>query len=72
MEKNLANKNFFSFQNLMFLIDHLIYLIALYLKNKNKKIKIFLFLKKIFSIKNKILIIIIFFMPKKILNILRS
>ena len=47
-KKNLAKQNFFSFQNLMFLNDHLIYLIALYLKNKNKKIKIFLFLKKFF------------------------
>ena len=71
MEKKLAKKIFF-IQNLMFLNDHIIYLIVLYLKNKNKKIKIFLFLKKIFSIKSKILIIIIFLMPKKILNILRS
>ena len=69
---NLKKKEFFSLKNLLILNDHLIYLISLYFKNNNRKIKLLLFLKNINSLKKKILILIIFLIPKQIYNIIRS
>lgn len=71
-KKNLSKKNFFSPNSLKIISDHLIYLIILYCKTNNRKIKLFLFLKKINSFKKKILILFIYIIPKKIYNILRS
>ena len=69
---NLKKKEFFSLKNLLILNDHLIYLISLYFKNNNRKIKLLLFLKNINSLKKKFLILIIFLIPKQIYNIIRS
>jgi glycosyltransferase involved in cell wall biosynthesis len=65
-------QNFFSRSNLIYLNDHLLFLLSIYLKNKNKKINFFLFLNQTQKIKNKILIVIIFFIPKNLLKFLRS
>ncbi len=65
-------QNFFSKKNLIYLNDHLLYLISLYLKNKHKKIDFFLFFNKSHKIKNKILIFIIYLIPINLLKYLRS
>ena len=64
--------NFFSIDNLIYINDHIIYLMTLYLKDKDKKINIYLFLRRIQKIKIKILICIIYFFPKNLLKFLRS
>jgi glycosyltransferase involved in cell wall biosynthesis len=66
------NKNFFSSKNLVYINDHIIYLMNLYYKNKNSKINFYLFLKNTHKLKTKILIILVFLMPKKLLKFLRS
>ena len=43
---NLNKKRFFTTKNLKIINDHLIYLTLLYYKENNKKINLFLFLKK--------------------------
>lgn len=65
-------KNFFSISNLIYINDHLLYLMSIYLKNKDKKINFFLFFNRTNKIKNKILIIIIYLIPKNLLKFLRS
>jgi len=72
--RNKLNKynNFFSTNNLIYVNDHLIYLMTLYLKNKNKKINLSLFLDHTKKMKIKLLIIIIFLIPKNLLKFLRS
>jgi len=71
-KNTLKKKNFFNSLNLKIINDHLIYLIALYYKNTNKSFKLLLFLKKLNNIKKKIMIIIIFLLPKKIFKILKT
>ena len=66
------DKRFFSSQNLINIEDHLIYLISLYFKKKKSKINLILFLKNTKKIKNKLLIVIIFFLPMKLFNLIRS
>lgn len=66
------NKNFFSSKNLVYINDHIIYLMTLYCKKKNSKINFYLFLKNTHKLKTKILIILVFLMPKKLLKFLRS
>jgi len=65
-------KNFFSTNNLIYINDHLIYLMTLYLKNNDRKINFFLFLKKTEKLKTQLLIIIIFLIPKQLFKFLRS
>lgn len=65
-------ENFFSINNLVYLNDHLLYLMSIYLKNNDKKINFFLFFNRTKKIKNKILIIIIYLIPKNLLKFLRS
>lgn len=71
-KRKLEIKNFFSEKNLKIINDHLIYLIAIYYKTNNRRFNLYLFLKKINSIRRKILIILIFIIPKKIYSIIRS
>ena len=72
--KNKLSKDekFFSSQNLIYIEDHLVYLMSLYLKKKKSKIKLILFLKNTKKIRNKLLIFIIFFIPMKLFNFIRS
>lgn len=65
-------KNFFSYNNLIYLNDHLLFLISIYLKNKNKRINVLLFLKRAKKIKTKIFISMIYIIPKNLLKFLRS
>lgn len=71
-KKLSKDKQFFSSKNLVYIEDHLIYLISVYFKKKKNKINLSLFLKKTKTIKNKLLIIIIFFIPLKLFNFIRS
>ena len=72
--KNKLSKDekFFSSQNLTYIEDHLVYLMSLYFKKKKSKINLILFLKNTKKFKNKLLIVIIFFIPMKLFNFIRS
>jgi len=65
-------KNFFSTKNLIYIDDHLIYLMSLYFNNKNSRINFYLFLNKSKNLRTKVLIFIIFLLPKSLLRFIRS
>ena len=69
MEKN---QFFFNKQNKLYLNDHIIFLLTLYLKNKNYKYKIFNSLFRVNSIKYFLKIFLLFIFPKNLINFLRS
>lgn len=71
-KKNLEKQNFFKSNSLKLIDDQILYLLVLYLKKNNHKIKLLLYLKRINSLQKLILILLIFIIPKKFFNILRS
>jgi len=71
-KKMFDKKLFFNNSNQNYLNDHILFLMSLSFKKKNNNLKILLFLSKIKSIKFLIKIFILFIIPRKMLEALRS